>query len=187
MNVLRRLITIFACGFALGVERAAAQERITTAVDATVGGGFGNGGEFYDRSLQGARLAVSVRRSDPTRFGFFGELAIDALSITSSHVAVCYPSPRGGCLASYPDLLGPTLTGGLIVQRADRIEARLGVGGGAFVGDGVRLGAVVSQADVAVFPVTHIGVIAGTRWVVLPRYRGDHLTIVPWAIGIRIR
>jgi hypothetical protein len=157
------------------------------AVDATVGGGFGNGGEFYDRNLQGARIAVSLRRSSATRFGFFGELAIDALSITSDHLAVCYPSPRGGCLASYPDLLGATVTGGLIAQHTDRIEARLGVGGGAFIADGRRVGAAVSQADITLFPVTHVGLIAGARWVAVPRYRGDRLSILPWAIGLRLR
>jgi len=187
MKALRCIVVVVACGLALGPERAVAQRRTTIAVDATVGAGFGEGGEFYDRNLQGARIAASLRRSNQTRFGFFGEIAIDALSIGSGHVAVCYRNPRGGCLPAYPELWGPTATGGLIAQPTARIEARLGVGGGVFIADGTRLGAAVSQADITLFPVTHIGLIAGARWVAVPRYRGDRLSLLPWAIGIRLR
>jgi hypothetical protein len=133
-----------------------------------------------------------VRRSGPTRFGFFADLAIDAPSIhLSDRPVVCYPS-GGGCSNSYPELLGLTVTGGLIAQRTNRIEARLGVGGGAFIADptglrGTRVGAVLSQADVTLFPIPHLGLIAGTRWVVVPRYHGDRLSILPWAIGLRLR
>jgi len=184
---------VIACGLALGPDCAAAQRRTTMAVDATLGAGFGKGGEFFDRNLGSARIAASVRRSSPTRFGFFGEFAIDAPSIQlSGRPAVCYFTPRGGCLGSYPELLGPTVTGGLIAQRANRIEARLGVGGGVFIVDptglrGTRVWGAVSHADVAVFPVTRIGLIAGARWVAVPRYNGDRLSILPWAIGLRFR
>lgn len=187
MKALRCIVVVVACGLALGSKRAVAQRRTTLAVDATVGAGFGKGGEFYDRNLRGARIAASFRRSSPTRFGFFGEFAIDALSIASGHAAVCYFSPRGGCLAPYPELWGPTVTGGLIAQPTGRIEARLGVGGGAFVAGGSRVGAAVSQVDITLFPMTHIGLIAGARWVAVPRYRGDRLSILPWAIGLRLR
>jgi hypothetical protein len=189
MSALRCIVFVVACGLALGPDFVAAQGRTTMAFDATVGAGFGKGGEFYDRDLTGARIAASVRHSSSTRFGFFGELAIDALSLTSGHVAVCYFSSRGGCMPYYPELWGPTVTGGLIAQPTDRIEARLGVGGGAFIDYGTRRGAaaVVSQADVTVFPVRHVGLIAGARWVALPRYDGDRLSILPWAIGLRFR
>jgi hypothetical protein len=161
-------------------------------VDATLGGGLGSGGEFLHRDLRNARLAASFRRSSPARFGFFGELAIDAPSIhLSDRPVVCNPS-GAGCLGSYPELLGLTVTGGLIAQRANRIEARFGVGGGLFIVDptglrGTRVGAAVSQADVTFFPLTHVGLIAGARWVVVPRYYGDRLSILPWAIGLRFR
>lgn len=192
MNALRSAVPVVACGLALGPKCVPAQARTTIAVDATVGAGFGRGGEFSDRGLSSARIAASLRRSSPTRFGFFGELAIDAPSIhLSDRPVVCYLS-GGGCLGSYPELLGLTVTGGLIAQRTNRIEARLGVGGGAFIADptglrGTRVGAVLSQADVALFPITHIGVIAGGRWVVVPRYHGDRLTVFPWTLGLRFR
>jgi hypothetical protein len=180
-------------GLALGPKCAAAQGRTTVAVDATVGAGFGKGGEYFDRSLGNARIAASLRPSSSTRLGFFGEFAIDAPSMQlSGRPAVCYFSARGGCLGSYPELLGSTVTGGLIAQHANRIEARLGVGGGVFIVDptglrGVRVGAAVSQADVTLFPVAHIGLIAGARWIAVPRYHGDRLAILPWALGVRFR
>lgn len=187
MKALRRIVLVAACGLALSPARTAAQARTTMAVDATVGAGLGKGGEFYDRNLQAVRIAASLRRSNPTRLGFFGELAFDALSKLSGHAAVCYFSPRGGCMPHYPELWGPTLTGGVIAQPTHRIEARLGVGGGAFTGGTTRVAAVVSQADLTFFPLTHIGLVAGARWVVVPRYRGDRLSILPWAIGLRLR
>jgi len=192
VKALRSIVFLVVCGLALGPERAAAQSRTTIAVDASLGAGLGRGGEFFDRDLRSARIAASLRRSGPTHFGFFGDLAIDAPSIhLSDRPIVCYPS-GGRCLGSYPELLGLTVTGGLMAQRTNRIEARLGVGGGAFIADptglrGTRVGAVLSQADVTVFPAPHLGLIAGARWVVVPRYRGDRLSILPWAIGLRLR
>jgi len=192
MRALCSIVITVACGLALGPERSVAQARTSMSVDATLGAGFGRGGEFFDRDLRSARIAASVRRSSPSRFGFFGELAIDAPSIhLSDRPVVCYPS-GAGCLSSYPELLGLTVTGGLIAQRTNRIEARLGAGGGAFIVDptglrGTRVGAVVSQADVSLFPVTHIGLIVSARWVAVPRYHGDRLSVYPWAIGLRFR
>ena len=185
MRPLRCIVFVVACGLALRSERSAAQGRTTMAVDATVGAGFGKGGEFYARSQQSARIAVSVRRSGPAHIGFFGEIAMDAAD-GGEDLLVCYFSPRGGCLQRFPEFWGPTLTGGLIAQY-DRFEARLGVGGGALSSNGTRVGAAVSQLDVTLFPVSHIGLIAGTRWIVVPRYRGDRVSILPWAIGLRFR
>jgi hypothetical protein len=193
MNTLRCTLFVVACGLALAPERAAAQQRTTIAVDATLGAAVGKGGEFFDRNLGSARVAVSLRRAGPTRLGFWGELAIDAPSIHGyGEPAVCYFSPSGGCLGSYPELLGTTVTGGVIAQRANRIEARLGVGGGVFIADptglrGAGVWGTVSQADVAFFPATHVGLIAGARWVAVPRYNGARLSILPWAIGLRFR
>src|SRR5262245_41938838 len=187
MKALCCIVAAVACGLALEPEQAVAQGATTVAVDATVGAGFGKGGEFYHRTLQGARIAASLRHTSPKHFGFFGEVAIDALSIGSGDLAICYFDPRGGCLPVYPELWGPTLTGGLIAQPADWVEARVGVGGGAYLASGAHVGAVVSQADVTLFPVRRIGLIAGARWIAVPRYHGDRLSILPWAVGLRFR
>jgi hypothetical protein len=104
------------------------------------------------------------------------------------HHAVCFPNPRGGCKDSYPEFFGPVATIGAIGRTAnDRLEGRIGVGGAAYIADGTRVGAVVSHLDAALFPFTHIGVIAGGRWIAVPRYRGDRLSILPWMIGVRYR
>jgi hypothetical protein len=107
MRVLRFLCLVVAGGLSIHSGRAVAQRRTTLAVDATLGAGFGKGGEFYDRQLRGARIAASLRRSGSTRVGFF--------------------------------------------------------------------------------PVSHLGVIVGARWIVAPRYRGDRLSVLPWSLGFRVR
>jgi hypothetical protein len=67
------------------------------------------------------------------------------------------------------------------------VEARVGVGGGAYSADATRAGAVVGDADVALFPLNHVGVAIGVRPIVVPHYRGDRLTMIPWTFGLRIR
>src|SRR4051794_33420988 len=96
-------------------------------------------------------------------------------------------SPRGGCLDSYPEFSGTTAIIGVFAQPADELELRLGVGGGAYSADGPRVGAAVTQFDAALFPVRHVGVIAGARWIVVPRYHGERLSIAPWMLGLRFR
>jgi hypothetical protein len=103
--------------------------------------------------------------------------------------AVCYRNPRGGCLDSYPEFAGPTFVAGLAAALADhRLELRAGGGGGAYApADGPRVGATVGQVDGAAFPVKHVGLVFGGRWIVIPRYRGDRLSVLPWMLGLRIR
>lgn len=77
---------------------------------------------------------------------------------------------------------------GAIMRRSDeRLEMRAGIGGAAYAADGPRVGAAVAQIDAAAFPVDHFGPTLGARWIVVPRYRGDRLSILPWALGVRIR
>jgi hypothetical protein len=174
-------------GLALAPARAVGQVRTTIAVDATVGAGYGSGGEFFDRDLIGARVAASLRRSDRGRRGYFGELAVDWLSLNSSHAAVGYPSSRGGFKDPYPSLLGPTAIVGLVTGSASRLEGRVGAGGGVYGSNSTRVGAVLSQVDATLFPTAHVGIVAGARWIVVPRFRGDRLQIIPWMIGLRLR
>jgi len=187
MTLPNYLILAIACELALAPKPSAAQAPMTVAVDATFGAGVGKGGEFFDRTLPGARIAASIRRSGSTRVGFFGEVAMDWISIASGHAAVCYRSPRGGCLDSYPEFAGPTAVVGLIAQPIHLLELRLGVGGAAYTADGTRVAAALSQFDAALFPVTHVGLVAGARWIVVPRYRGDRLSVLPWMAGLRFR
>lgn len=175
-------------GFLLLSDHAVgAQSRPSLAAELTFGGGTGRGGEFRDRGNGGARLAMSVRGSCVKRVAPYAELAMDWLSLAMGHDAVCYPSSRGGCIKTYPQFAGPELTAGVIVRPVDQMEIRAGVGGGAYQADGPRVGGVLGQLDAAIFPVRRVGVVAGVRVVVLPRYQGERLGTNPWSIGIRVR
>ena len=112
---------------------------------------------------------------------------MDWLSVATGHAAVCYLGPRGDCLESYPAFAGPEITGGLMVRLRSRLEVRGGVGMGAYRRDGPRVGGLLSQIDAAVFPFSSLGFVAGARAIVIPRYRGDRLWVIPWAAGVRLR
>ena len=188
MKVLRYIVIAVASCLAAMHAPLAAQTARTAALDATIGAGVGHGGDFFDRQLLGARLAASLRWSRPTRFALFGEVAIDALSLSSGHYAVCYLNPPGGCLDAYPQLIGATITAGLLAPRLpDRFEMRLGLGGGVYRTDNTQVAAPVGQADVAWFPTAHLGLVVGGRAIIVPRYHGDLLATFPWAIGLRLR
>jgi hypothetical protein len=187
MTALRFTPIVLATSFALAA-RVPAQARTSAAVDATVGAGVGKGGEHFDRAIGGGRLAASLRRWPTPRVGVFGELSMDWLAVSIGHDLVCRPSSRGGCMTPYPELSGPAATVGVVTGRADRrFEARLGAGGGAYSADGTRVGAAVSQLDAAVFPVPRVGLVVAGRWIVVPRYRSDQLSMVTWGFGLRLR
>lgn len=167
---------------------SAAQTRTSIAVDAALGGGFGKGGEFFDRQIAGARFGVGIRTLRSSHFGLFAEGSMDWLAWSMGHYAVCYRNPRGGCLDPYPEFSGPTLVAGVVAARPDgRFEARAGLGGAAYgAAEGPRVGAAIGQLDAAAFPLRHVGLVLGARWIVIPRYRGDRLSVVPWMFGVRI-
>jgi hypothetical protein len=178
-------------GVVIGATPVAAQSsaRSSITVDAALGSGRGHGGEYRDRSLFGARLALSIRRWHSPQSALFAEAAWDWLGWTRGHFLVCYPSSRGGCVPSYPELSGPTIIAGVATDAWNhRIEGRAAVGGGAYrAAPGPRVGAAIVQADAAWLPLRHVGLVVGARWILLPRYRGDKLTIIPWNVGLRIR
>lgn len=167
---------------------AGAQSKPSFAVDATTGGGRANGGEFFDRGIGGVRLAVSVSGSRDAKLSPYAEIAKDWLGLSMGHKAICYESARGGCIQPYPDLRGIELIVGGVLRPTPRVELRAGVGGGAFWSpEGPRVGGIVGQADATVRVSNHIGVLLGTRYVVLPRYIDDRLWTMPVAFGLRVR
>jgi len=172
---------------AMSSRQVHAQSLRSLALDATLGGARGRGGEFYDRGIVGARIAMSMRGPQGAHIGPFVEVAMDWLSVGTASDAVCYLSPRGGCLQPYPAFAGPEITAGLVVGLRSHMELRGGIGGGAYVRDGPRVGGLLGQVDAAVFPFSHLGIVAGARAVVVPRYRGELLWTVPWAAGFRVR
>jgi hypothetical protein len=164
-----------------------AQSGPSLSADATIGGGAGRGGEFFDRGIGGARLALSIRGAKVARVAPYTELAMDWLSFGLGGDAICAIGPRGNCLPRFPALSGPEVTVGAVVRPGARLEVRGGVGGGAYQVANTRVGGVLGQVDAAVFPVQHVGVVVGGRAVIVPRYRGDRLWTLPWAVGLRFR
>ena len=173
-------VAIALCLFPIASD---AQARTTFAMDAAVGAGSARGGEFFDRDLIGARLAGSIRRLSPSGIGVFGEIAADWPSIRSGEIAICYESPRGGCVQSYPTLSGTTAIVGVIARHASWLEGQVGVGGGSLSG----VFAAITASELIVFPVHHVGILAGFQWIAVPSYHGDRLGVVQSSFGLRIR
>ena len=176
-----------ACAIAFQPDFSAAQAGKTLAVDATFGAARGGGGEFIDRELKSLRIAASLRRIGPQHFGYFADLAIDAPSLPSDHFAICKPRSSGGCVPWFPSLWGPSLAAGAVARPTTRIEVRVGAGGGAYFNKGSAVGGVLGLFDVAWLAASHVGVVVGGRWILLPSYRGDRLSLAPWALGVRVR
>ncbi|MEQ1689770.1 MAG: hypothetical protein ABMA00_00685 [Gemmatimonas sp.] len=166
---------------------AGAQQRIRLTLDATVGAGFGKGGEYRSRSIGGARVAVSTRFQSATGWNPFGELSLDGLSLGLIRGVGCQLNARGACVKPYPELIGATAVLGVATTLASRVDLRFGVGAGAYTADGTHAGAAIAQTDITAYAFDTVGLVAGVRWVVVPQYRGDRLTILPWMIGLRVR
>jgi hypothetical protein len=47
--------------------------------------------------------------------------------------------------------------------------------------------ALLGQLDGAEFPLEHVGITLGVRPVLLARFRGDRLWVVPVSLGLRVR
>jgi hypothetical protein len=88
-----------------------------------------------------------------------------------------------GCVQSYPSLSGATAMVGLIARHANWLEGQVGIGGGSLSG----VFAAITSSELIVFPVHHVGALAGFRWIAVPRYRGDRLGVVLSTFGLRIR
>jgi hypothetical protein len=164
------------------------QSRTSFALDASVNAGSGRGGEFKDDEIASWRIAASLTRSVAGRVGMFAELAADPNSLMNADKAVCIPSTRGGCAPSFPDFSSASALIGVESGRAkSRFEVRAGIGGGVVSSNHTRVGAVVTQADAGLFPLQHAGLVFGWRAAIIPRFRGDRLTVRSAVVGIRLR
>jgi hypothetical protein len=187
------MLTALAVGAVLGIPMVAAGAQARTparssfAADLAVAGGRGGGGDYWDRSITGVRVALSLRGRGSGRVVPYGELGMDWLAISVGADAICAPASRGGCALPYPELAGPGVSIGAVARPNGRLELRAAVGGAVYGADGTRVGAATGSVDVAAFPVSRLGLVAGARAVVVPRYRGDRLSTTTWTLGVRVR
>jgi hypothetical protein len=165
-----------------------AQSRTSFAVDGSINPGIGKGGEFKDDGTASWRVAASLTRSGAGRLGMFAELAADPTSLMTGDKLTCVPSTRGGCAPRFPSFSGASALLGVESGRGkSRFEVRAGIGGGVVSSNHTRVGAVITQADAGLFPLWHAGVVLGWRAAIIPRFRGDRLTVRSAVVGIRLR
>ena len=172
------------------VPTVSAQVRRSAALDAGIGIANGRGGDFVDRGFAGARIAVSGVVPVTQNVGLFIGLGYDWSGRPPAHGDLCRidpGNPGGGCLPSFPAIRGADLTVGGAAALGSTVELRAGLGAGAFSLDGTRLGGVLGEGEVAFFPVASFGIVASTRTLVIPSYRGDRLSLARWSLGLRLR
>jgi hypothetical protein len=165
-----------------------AQSRTSFAVDLSLGGGVGSGGEYHSTDVITARIAGSLTHQPAQGVGKFLELAAEPLGSLEGDKLTCVPSSRGGCTPRFPDFSSVTLLAGVISGRTNgHVELRAGLGGGIASFEHTRVGVLVGQADVAFFPIRHAGIVLAGRSHIIPRFRGDHLTTRVILVGLRFR
>lgn len=180
-----RLTTLVATVALLVPSTGTAQARARLAFDAGFGFSYGHGGEFHNRDVGNARLALGIRGD--SRFSPYADLAMDWIAISKGDDLLCAPNPRGGCKSDFPEFSGPSLSGGVIARPRKWVELRGGIGIAAYAAGGSRVGAALSSVDGALFPLDRLGVVVGTRLIIVPRYHHDRLWSNPWMVGVRIR
>jgi hypothetical protein len=160
--------------------------------DAVVGGAIVKGGDFLNRSRAAASLSVAEAMTQRGRFAAYAEASYDwfgqfGLLGGNPDLLCIVDRPGAGCEPPYPEVAGPSASLGVRYAPSTRLETRVAAGGAAYSVDGTRVGAAIGQLDVTAFPAAHLGVILRGRFVTIPRYRHDRLTMVPVVIGLRVR
>ena len=166
-----------------------AQKRFSAAVDLGITDGVGRGGDYDHRTLQGVRFAATARFG-AERIAVFVEGAKESLGSLQGERLTCRPAPTGGCVPSYPFLHGWSTSIGLLLRPRHFVEGRVGIGPAHYTipgPDSVGLNAIVGLADVAAYPVSHVGFALAIQHITLARYRGDRLSVRPFTVAIRLR
>ena len=160
--------------------------------DAAVGGAIVKGGDFFNNSRAAASLSVAAQMAQRGRFAAYVEASYDwfgqfGLLGGNPDLLCIVDRPGAGCEPPYPGVAGPSASLGVLYAPVTRLETRVGVGGAAYSVSGTGVGAAIGQLDAAVFPAAHLGLILSGRFVAIPRYRHDRLTMVPVLVGLRVR
>jgi len=166
-----------------------AQHRLSVAADVGLTDGEGRGGDYDNRTLQGFRFAASARFG-AERIGVFAEVSKESLGSLYGDKLICRVGTNGQCVPSYPQMYGWSTSIGVLVRPRHFLEGRLGIGPARYVPRGqedLGLTAMVGLADIAAYPVSHVGLALAVQQIALPRYRGDRLSVRPFTIALRVR
>lgn len=166
-----------------------AQNRLSVAADVGLTDGEGHGGDYDNRTLQGVRFAGSIRFGGE-RVAMFAEVSKESLGTLYGDKLTCRLGTNGQCVPSYPQMHGWSTSLGVLVRPRHFLEGRLGIGPARYFPrgqDDLRLGAIVGLADIAAYPVSHVGLALAVQQVALARYRGDRLSVRPFTIAVRVR
>lgn len=150
-----------------------------------IGGSRGYGGEYRYRKTASVRLALGIQ--DRRRVGPFGELALDAAVVRMGEDADCEFGIRRRCVPGFPAFGGPEIVGGISARTDRYLQARAGVGAGAYSANGTFTGGVVLQGDVALFPASAFGLVVAAKSIMVPRYDHDRLSARAVTVGFRVR
>jgi hypothetical protein len=176
---------------AIGAPRPLqAQHPRPLSVDATIGGGYGRGGDHLVNRNATAVDALLGWRTRPARGGALLLGMSGAWHGNVGSDAVCHVAPSGGCAADYPSLTSVGVVGGWELRSA---RGRLGVSarglaGPAYyhAGGSATLGAQ-ARMDLATPALGPIALVASVRGAVLPRFRDQTLTLGAVGIGLRLQ
>jgi hypothetical protein len=166
-----------------------AQGRLSIAADVGLTDGTGRGGEYDNRTLQGLRFSASARLGGE-RAGIFVEVARESLGSLFGDKLICRMGTNGLCVPSYPQVHGWSTSVGVLIRPRHFLEGRLGVGPARYVTRdqaNPRMSAIIGLADIAVYPLSHVGLALAVQEIAFARYSGNDLSVRPFTVALRLR
>lgn len=175
----------------LTIAASTARAQVSFAgVEAAIGRGAGQGGDYQDRSRLASRLGASlglrVRPSLDVVLGADYEL-FDQLGVV---IIPCIESPNPGCRPTYPQLAGTSATAGLRWAPDPRLHLTGRAGGGRYrttAGTHEVTGALVLREDAAWRAFGPFWLVTSASHVRFADVRGDALHISAFSAGVRLR
>jgi len=173
----------------VGSDTALAQHSVSFTADGGVAYALGRGGRYTKRELQGIRLAGSIRLIGHGP-NLFLEASDQSFVNFFNRGDRCVTDDAGGCPPDFPEFIGASLVGGIVLRPTEWLEVRAGAGAARLRTNDPAVSsvnAVVGLADVALFPLSHIGVALMIQRLGPARYHDDRLTLQPRTLALRLR
>ncbi len=173
----------------LGRASLLAQGPVSFSADVGATVANGRGSSFNERAMHGPSFGANADLALSGHVGLFLEFSSTSLGPRTGQSTQCLIA-LDPCRLTFPDMHGWNYDLGLNFHPIQAVEARLGLGIARYVANdnvSLRPAAVDGLVEVALFPVSHFGLVAACENVALPRYTGATLSLQMLRFTLRVR